>query len=115
MGDAQQGITTAKDTLARLSEVYGPVMGGVQLRQALGFSSAAAMRQAALRGQVGVRLFSLRNRRGKFALTHEVATWLASCMQFDAPSEASVVGTSDIDQRLGDEPIPQESADSGHG
>jgi hypothetical protein len=57
---------------------WGYVIGGVGLRQALGFPTQAALRQAILRGSVPVKLFSMNGRRGHFALTHEVSQWLAS-------------------------------------
>ncbi|UUC96593.1 hypothetical protein NOX35_27165 (plasmid) [Comamonas sp. C11] len=62
--------------LTQLQDRYGPVIGGQDLRQALGFPSAAAFRQAALRGTLPVPVFSVPNRRGRFALTQEVAAWL---------------------------------------
>jgi hypothetical protein len=58
---------------------YGPLVGGAALHKVLGFPTASALRQAETRGQVGVPLFGIANRRGKFALTSEVATWLAEC------------------------------------
>lgn len=73
--------TLASEMRRELLAQYGPLLGGSALHQALGFSSAASMRQAALRNQVGVRLFSINNRRGKFALTADVARWLAECAE----------------------------------
>ena len=73
--------TLASEMRRELLAQYGPLLGGSALHQALGFSSAASMRQAALRNQVGVRLFSITNRRGKFALTSDVAQWLADCAE----------------------------------
>lgn len=70
----------ANEMQRQLLERYGPLLSGAALHQALGFPSAAAMRQAAIRNQVGVRLFSIPNRRGKFALTRDVAQWLANCV-----------------------------------
>jgi hypothetical protein len=70
----------ANEMQLQLLERYGPLLSGAALHQALGFPSAGAMRQAAIRNQVGVRLFSIANRRGKFALTRDVAQWLASCV-----------------------------------
>ena len=71
--------TLANEMQRQMLMQYGPLLGGSALYQALGFPSAAGMRQAALRNQVGVRLFSIENRRGKFALTRDVAHWLAQC------------------------------------
>lgn len=63
----------------RLFEKHGPLLGGTALYVVLGFKSAAAMRQAMQRDQIGVQLFAIPNRRGKFALTLHVAQWLAEC------------------------------------
>lgn len=60
-----------------LVEANGPLIGGSALRKALGFPSAEAFRQASFRGHVPVKVFSIPNRRGKFAFTRDVATWLA--------------------------------------
>lgn len=65
-----------KQLLAELLERYGPVLGGQNLRQVLGFASAAAFRKAASRGTLPVPVFNVPNRRGRFALTQEVAAWL---------------------------------------
>lgn len=51
---------------------YGPLMGGTALYRALGLPSAAASREA-----LPVQVFSIPHRRGRFALTREVALWLA--------------------------------------
>lgn len=55
------------------------MLGGAALYRALGFPTAAAMRQAVARGRVPVPLFDIENRRGRFALTRDVAHWLARC------------------------------------
>lgn len=60
-----------------LERRYGPLLTGASLRQALGYPSAAAYRQARRRQQLPVTVFCLPNRRGSFALTLEVAAWLA--------------------------------------
>jgi hypothetical protein len=63
-----------RETLLRL---HGPLLGGEPLVSALGHRSAASLRQARRRGQIGVPLFTVPNRRGWFALTQDVADWLA--------------------------------------
>ncbi len=63
-----------RESLLRL---HGPLMGGQELMTALGHKSAASMRQAKRRGQISVVLFPVPNRRGLFALTQDVADWLA--------------------------------------
>lgn len=60
---------------------HGPVLGGEDLARALGYRSLAAFRQARRRSQVDIALFTLPNRRGVFALTLVVATWLAHTYQ----------------------------------
>lgn len=73
----------ALDELAKQieKELYchiGPLLFGKQLYSALGFSSHDAFRQALARKTVPVEIFSLPNRRGRFALSRDVARWLAA-------------------------------------
>lgn len=63
-----------KDLFSR----HGPLIGGEALRAALGYSSMDAFRQALVRKTVPVSVFSIANRRGKFALVKDVANWLAT-------------------------------------
>lgn len=60
-----------------LLEKYGPLLTGEDLRIALGFPSLSAFRQALLRKRVPVPVFSLPQRHGKFALSSDIAAWLA--------------------------------------
>lgn len=69
----------AQEIEQSLHERHGPMLGGAALCRALGFPTAAAMRQAVSRGRVPVPLFDIENRRGRFALTRDVAMWLARC------------------------------------
>ncbi len=55
----------------------GPLLFGKPLYTALGFSSPEAFRQALSRKTVPVEIFSLPNRRGRFALSRDIAKWLA--------------------------------------
>lgn len=74
------GLTSGalEDILARdLLHTYGPLIGQEDLWRALGYASLDGFRQAQLRGTLPVRVFTVENRRGKFALAREVARWLA--------------------------------------
>ncbi|MBB5393050.1 MULTISPECIES: hypothetical protein [unclassified Herbaspirillum] len=65
--------------LARdMTRLYGPLMSGDDLRNALGILTKEAFRQALVRKTLPVPVFPLENRRGKFALTIDVANWLAA-------------------------------------
>ena len=75
MTEAEHAL--AEELLATLRAAHGPVLGGVDLMRALGYRNANAMRQARYRGQITLTLFTLPNRRGHYALTAEVAEWLA--------------------------------------
>jgi hypothetical protein len=57
---------------------YGPLIGRDDLWGALGYPSSDAFRQAVSRKQVPITVFEIENRRGKFALTKDVAHWLAN-------------------------------------
>lgn len=69
---------------------YGALMGGMDLYAALGFKSYAAFYRAKELGEQGVKVFQLPGRRGWFALTEDVASWLkqqASKSKSSSPSE----------------------------
>jgi hypothetical protein len=67
----------AAQLAAELTEQYGPLMGAECLCHALGYRSLEAFRLALSRGTVPVPVFPIAKRRGKYALTKEVAFWLA--------------------------------------
>lgn len=70
---------------------YGsPLLGGEDLRSALGYPSAEAMRQAISRGTVPVPVFAVAHRRGKFALVKDVAAWLAALRRTATNGEKEV-------------------------
>lgn len=56
---------------------HGPLITGNALVSALGLRSGAALRQARRRGQIAVPLFTVPHRRGLFALSRDIADWLA--------------------------------------
>lgn len=60
---------------------YGPMLGGSDLSDVLGYPSKEAFRQALSRGQQPVPVFNLPQRRGKFALVKDVAAWLVLCRE----------------------------------
>ncbi|MEZ5616439.1 MAG: hypothetical protein C3F19_11425 [Rhodocyclales bacterium] len=66
------------DLAEKMLKEFGPLMGGEDLRRALGYRTSAALARAARMGAVGVAVFDIPNRRGKFALTVDVAAWLTS-------------------------------------
>ncbi|MGZ8984433.1 MAG: hypothetical protein ACXW11_10845 [Methylotenera sp.] len=55
---------------------FGPTIGGQDLYSALGFKTYAAFHRSQQRAALGVHVFKLPGRRGWFALTGDVATWL---------------------------------------
>lgn len=67
----------AQQLETELFEKYGPILTGHDLIKCLGYSSLAALRQAVSRDKAPVPIFSIEERRGKFALTKDVAQWLA--------------------------------------
>lgn len=69
-----QTAKIADDLVAR----YGPMIGGTELMKALGYSNGQAFRQAHRSNRLGVRVFNIPARQGKFALTTDVADWLVS-------------------------------------
>jgi hypothetical protein len=61
-----------------LLRLHGPMISGDDLRITLGYPSKDAFRQAFVRKTVPVPVFDIEHRRGKFALTQDVAAWLAA-------------------------------------
>ena len=55
---------------------FGPLMGGEELRRALGYRTWSAFARAVRTNTLGIRVFEIPNRRGRFALTRDVAQWL---------------------------------------
>jgi hypothetical protein len=61
-----------------LIQLHGPMMTGESLRIALGYPSNDAFRQAISRKTIPIPVFDIEKRRGKFALTKDVAAWVAA-------------------------------------
>jgi len=83
-----------------LANRYGPMVANDNLRLVLGYASKDAFRQALSRKTVPVAVFGIENRRGKFALTRDVAIWLATqrAMAINDPTR----------QTTGEEPVRKE-------
>ena len=60
----------------RLVRALGATVGGGQLTRALGYPSQDAFRKASHRGRLPVRTFEMVGRRGRFAVTTDIAQWL---------------------------------------
>lgn len=73
-----------QDTLTRL---YGPLLASRDLWKLLGYASPAAYRQARARKRLPVAEFEIEGRRGRFALTQDVARWLAQQRQTSSSTE----------------------------
>jgi hypothetical protein len=66
-----------KELESDLLRLYGPLLSGENLIRSLGYASKDAFRQSIKRKTVPVQLFKLENRRGYYALTKDVAKYLA--------------------------------------
>lgn len=71
--DVDIALALARD----LNDRHGPLIANEALSAALGYPSMDAFRQALVRRTVPVPVFTLENRRGKYALVKDVADWLA--------------------------------------
>jgi len=61
-----------------LIKTYGPLLGGRDLMQALGYRTPGAFRRGIRTGVVQLNIFEVPGRKGKFAYTSEVESWLKS-------------------------------------
>jgi hypothetical protein len=76
-----------RDLRQKLEQTYGRVMASSQIAALLVFPSTAAFRQARRRGSISIRMFTMPGRRGSFAMTQDVAAWLAQQPQDDVPGK----------------------------
>lgn len=61
----------------QLLDQYGPMLTGKPLSKVLGYPTYEAFRQSVVRDTVSVSVFRIKGRRGTFALTSDIAQWLA--------------------------------------
>lgn len=61
-----------------LAEKYGEVIGNADLRFVLGYKSFSSFNRAVRNNQVGINIFEIVGRRGKFALTKDIEVWLGA-------------------------------------
>lgn len=66
------------DFEARLLRALGAIVGGEALSRALGYPTQDAFRKACKRDRLPVATFELEGRRGRYASTVDIATWLWS-------------------------------------
>lgn len=71
-------IALAKQIENDLIERFGIILGAKVLAKTLGYASIDALRQSIVRRTNPIPVFKLPNRRGYFALTKDVAEWLAA-------------------------------------
>lgn len=83
------------DLKREMYDAHGPMMTGAPLRRALGFNTYSAFHRAYENSTVGVPLFSVPGRRGKFALTSDVANWVL----INAGIASSCLKNSDADRK----------------
>ena len=63
----------------RLVARHGEMVGEGALAALLGYPTLAAFRQSYKRGRVPVPTFKPKHRRGKYALTRDIAAWMHRC------------------------------------
>lgn len=85
------------DTIDRLFQRYGPLVGGEDLIRICGFRSARGLTLAARSGELGFRVFQLASRRGYYALTEDVGRWLLALR--DSPTEGMPVAVAGTPRR----------------
>ena len=60
----------------QLTDKYGPLIGGADLWKTMGFKTHAAFKRAQRLGLLDMHVFEIKNRKGYFALTHDLASWI---------------------------------------
>lgn len=77
-----------------LALLHGPLMTSKSLWTALGYCSADAFRQAVSRGTAPILIFPIEKRKGKFALTKDVAQWIAAQREHAAQAQSAAKSKS---------------------
>lgn len=72
----------------QLLSTYGPVMDAKALCKVLCYPSVAALMAAKSRGRVLFPMVELEGRRGYFGLTEQIAAYIESAFQVQAPTSA---------------------------
>jgi hypothetical protein len=60
-----------------LFDQFGPLIGGVDLVKILGFRTSSAFSKSLRERRIGIDIFDIPGRKGKFAYSEDVATWLS--------------------------------------
>lgn len=74
--DKSRSITLEQELRESLVRQYGAVVGGADLSNVLGFKSADTLRKAVKNNTLPLTTFEIPGRKGRFAVTLEVANWL---------------------------------------
>ena len=83
-----------EELLSRMTTMHGELIGGPALYKALGFEHADTFRKAKAQGRLSVATFSIPGRRGDFAVTHQVASWISK-LPFEEASSSLEVESSE--------------------
>ena len=77
-GTEPSGLTQLR---TELQDRYGVVLDHIQLREILGYRTTSAFKRAIENERLGFKVFNIPGRRGKFALSADVAQWLWQARQ----------------------------------
>lgn len=82
-----------------LASTYGEMIGGDRLRHVLGFGSSSSLSMAIQRKTIDLATFRVNGRRGRFALTKEIADWLVDQRSHTACQSKQPVPTQFANKR----------------
>lgn len=82
-------MDSSKSLAQLLLDQYGPIIGGKDLYQALGFRSYAAFRLANEQMKTPILVYQLPGRRGWFARTDDLAKWLINLGKSESRENAN--------------------------
>ena len=71
-------MNTTANLAKELHQEYGPLIGGPDLVKVLGFRSNSSFKRARKLGQIDLEMFGIEGRKGSFAYTKNVASWLSN-------------------------------------
>ena len=66
-----------------LFEKYGPIIGGNDLVKILGYKTPGAFNKSIRQSRIGLLIFDIPGRKGKFAYTSDFANWVNQLIKKD--------------------------------
>ena len=69
-----------------LTDKYGEIVSLEDMAKILGYKTASAVKYAIKKEQLTIQTFFIKGRKGRFAMTRNIASWLIECSENNSQS-----------------------------